>query len=61
VCINPGVEKLTAVIIIAETNGFELILNKKQLTSYAGLDIKEKQSGTSVEGKPKISKLSKRE
>ena len=29
---------------------------KKQLTSYAGFDVKEKQSGTSVKGKPKISK-----
>jgi len=52
----PGVGILTATIILAETNGFELIKNKKQLTSYAGLDIKEKQSGTSVKGKPKISK-----
>ena len=43
-------------IVLAETNGFELIRNKKQLTSYAGLDVKEKQSGTSVKGKPRISK-----
>ena len=35
---------------------FELIRNKAQLASYAGLDIKEKQSGTSVKGKPRISK-----
>ena len=40
----------------AETNGFELIRNKRQLTSYAGLDVKEKQSGTSVKGMPRISK-----
>jgi transposase len=52
----PGVGELTAVTILAETNGFELIRNKKQLTSYAGFDVKEKQSGTSVKGKPKISK-----
>jgi len=26
------------------------------LSSYAGLDVKEKQSGTSVKGKPRISK-----
>jgi len=52
----PGVGKITAVIVLAETNGFELIRNKKQLVSYAGLDIKEKLSGTSVKGKPKISK-----
>lgn len=52
----PGVGALTAVIILAETNGFELIKNKSQLSSYAGLDVKEKQSGTSVKGKPRISK-----
>ena len=52
----PGVGTLTAAGILAETNGFELIRNKKQLTSYAGLDVKEKQSGTSVKEKPRISK-----
>jgi transposase len=52
----PGVGLLTAVTVLAETNGFELIKNKKQLTSYAGLDVKEKLSGTSVKGKPRISK-----
>lgn len=51
-----GVGQLTAVTVLAETNGFELIRNKRQLTSYAGLDVREKQSGTSVKGKPKISK-----
>lgn len=52
----PGIGVLTAVIILAETNGFELIRNKKQLASYSGLDVKEKQSGTSVRGKSQISK-----
>lgn len=47
-------------IVLAETNGFELIRNKKQLTSYAGLDIKEKQSGTSVKKKTRISKQGNR-
>lgn len=56
----PGVGVLTAVIILAETNGFELIRNKKQLASYAGFDVKEKQSGTSVKGKPRISKKGNR-
>jgi transposase len=56
----PGVGDLTATIVLAETNGFELIKNKKQLTSYAGLDVKEKLSGTSVKGKPKISKKGNR-
>ena len=56
----PGVGELTAAIILGETNGFDLIRNKKQLTSYAGLDVKEKQSGTSVKGKPSISKKGNR-
>ena len=55
-----GVGALTAVTVLAETNGFELIRNKRQLTSYAGLDVREKQSGTSVKGKPKISKRGNR-
>jgi len=56
----PGIGLLTAAVIMAETNGFELIRSKKQLTSYAGLDVKEKQSGTSVKGKPRISKRGNR-
>lgn len=55
-CSIKGIGKLTAVTVLAETNGFELIRNKKQIASYAGFDIKEKLSGTSVKGKPKISK-----
>jgi transposase len=54
------VGKLTAAIVLGETNGFELIRNKKQLTSYAGLDVKEKTSGTSVKSKPRISKRGNR-
>lgn len=56
----PGVGLLTAVVVLAETNGFELIRNKRQLTNYAGLDVIEKQSGTSVRSKPRISKKGNR-
>jgi transposase len=55
-CTIPGVGRLTAVTVLGETNGFDLIRNKRQLTSYAGLDIREKQSGSSVKGKARISK-----
>lgn len=55
-CTLPGIGPLTAAIILSETNGFELIRNKRQLTSYAGLDVIEKQSGVSVKGKTRISK-----
>lgn len=51
-----GIGVLTAAAILAETNGFELIRSQKQLTGYTGLDVKEKESGTSVKGKPRISK-----
>jgi transposase len=60
ICSIPGMGSLTATIILAETNGFELIRSKKQLTSYAGMDIKEKQSGTSVKGRPRLSKKGNR-
>jgi transposase len=56
ICSLPGVGLLTAAIVLGETNGFELIRNKRQLASYAGFDVKEKESGTSVKGKPRISK-----
>lgn len=55
-CSISGIGLLTAAAVLGETNGFDLIRNKRQLVSYAGLDVKEKQSGTSVKGKPTISK-----
>lgn len=56
----PGIGSLTAAVILGETNGFELVHSKRQLASYAGFDVKEKQSGTSVKGKPQISKKGNR-
>lgn len=56
ICSLPGIGLLTAAIVLGETNGFNLIRNRRQLASYAGFDVKEKQSGTSVRGKPRISK-----
>lgn len=50
-----GIGILTLATILAETNGFELFNNYKQLVSYAGYDVIEAQSGTRV-GKTKISK-----
>jgi transposase len=55
-----GIGVITAVTTLAETNGFELIRNIRQLTNYAGFDVVEKQSGTSVKAKPKISKKGNR-
>jgi transposase len=50
-----GVGLLTAATIMAETNGFALFTSQKQLTSYAGYDVVENQSGKRS-GKTKISK-----
>jgi len=56
ICSITGVGLITAANALGETNGFDLIRNKRQITSYAGYDVVEKQSGTSVKGKTKISK-----
>lgn len=41
-CSLSGVGMLTAATVLAETNGFDLIRNKRQLISYAGLDAQGK-------------------
>lgn len=56
VCSIKGVGLLTAVTVVAETNGFKMVRNKKQLVSYAGLDVKHHSSGISINRKSKISK-----
>jgi len=50
-----GLGKLTFAVIIAETGGFALFNNIKQLVCYSGYDVIENQSGNRV-GKTKISK-----
>lgn len=50
-----GIGLITLATIIAETNGFKLFENQRQLTSYSGYDVIENQSGKRV-GKTKISK-----
>lgn len=51
----PGVGLLTVATVLAETDGFALIESTGQLTSYAGYDVLERQSGLS-QGKTRISK-----
>lgn len=51
-----GIGIFSVVSIVAETDGFKLIKSSKQLTSFAGLDVVERQSGTSLKGKTRISK-----
>jgi transposase len=50
-----GVGLVTAATVIAETGGFHMIKNQRQLVSYAGYDVVENQSGNRT-GKTKISK-----
>lgn len=56
----PGVGIITAATVIGETNGFNLVKNKRQLVSYAGYDVMNQESGTSVYTKPRISKRGNR-
>ncbi len=55
ICKIKGVGLITTATILAETNGFELFENVKQLVSYAGYDVVQNQSGSHI-GKTKISK-----
>lgn len=56
----PGVGELTVVSIVSETNGFNSIKNKRQLVSYAGYDVLQHTSGSSVKSKARISKRGNR-
>lgn len=55
-----GVGLMTIATIIAETLGFEHVKNVKQLVSYAGYDVIQRESGTSIKGKTRISKKGNR-
>jgi transposase len=52
----PSIGRTTARTLLAETNGFNLFENRNQLVKYAGMDIVERQSGSSVRGLGRISK-----
>jgi transposase len=55
-----GVGLITVATIIAETLGFEHFHSIRQVVSYAGYDVVERQSGTSIKGKNRISKKGNR-
>jgi len=50
-----GLGIITIVIVLCETNGFELFNSIRQVVSYSGLDIQMKESGN-FKGKTRISK-----
>ena len=56
ICLLKGLGLTTVATIIAETNGFQHFTSKGQLVSYAGYDVVENQSGSSINGKTRISK-----
>lgn len=55
-----GVGLITIATILAETLCFERFQNIKQLTSFAGYDVVQRESGTSIKGKTRISKKGNR-
>lgn len=52
----PGIGKKTAILLIVCTNGFRTFENAKQLSAFFGLSPVVTISGTSVRGRPRISK-----
>lgn len=60
ICLCKGLGLMTVVTVIAETNGFALFTSRGQITSYAGYDVVEKESGSSIKGKTRISKKGNR-
>ena len=44
----PGIGLTIAIVVVAETSGYVLVENERQLTSYAGLDVVQRQSGLSA-------------
>lgn len=52
---TPGLGFETVVILVCETNGFDLFNNIRQLVSYAGMDVTQNESGK-YKGKTRISK-----
>jgi transposase len=51
-----GIGFKTAALVLAETQGFALIKNQRQLVSYCGFDVIKRESGTSIKGRTRISK-----
>ena len=56
----PGMGKTTALLLIVLTDGFTSFENARQLCCYSGLKPTIRQSGTSVRGRSRISKVGNR-
>lgn len=53
----PGMGAKTAIMLIVMTDGFNRFENAKQLCSYAGITPTIRESGSSVRGRSRISKM----
>ena len=53
----PGIGPKTAVTLVVLTGGFDRFTGAGELCSYAGLRPVIRQSGSSVKGRPRISKV----
>ena len=56
----PGLGRKTATMLLVITDGFKRFNSSKELCSYAGITPIIRTSGTSVKGKPRISKVGNR-
>jgi len=53
----PGIGNKTSLMLVVLTDGFERFTSGSELCSYAGLTPMIRQSGSSVKGRPRISKM----
>ena len=52
----PGIGKLTAKLLLAELPALDSFNSARELSAYAGLTPRENQSGSSVNGRPRLCK-----
>jgi len=60
ICQAKGLRLISVASIIAETDGFVLFSSRGQVLSFSGYDIVQNQSGSSINGKTRISKKGNR-
>jgi transposase len=53
----PGVGERTIAVLLAFYSNFERFSNARQAVAFAGLDPRQYESGSSVKGKPRLSKI----
>lgn len=56
----PGIGEKAAILLVVFTDGFSKFQNSRQLCCYAGITPTIRQSGSSVRGRSRISKIGNR-